>query len=242
MPSHHGFSVIDSCLTCPVRHDRLFCDIPDAAIKHLDAIKGTAFYPKGAFLCLEGQMPRGIFVLCNGRAKITASNADGKTIILGFASPGEVLGLSAVVSEKPYEITVETMEATQANFIARSDFLEFMKKFPEVGMRVAQQLTHTCQAAFAEIRSLGLSHSVPERFARLLLQWAETPSFSRKDANGHTVLKVVSTQEEIAQMIGTSRETVSRIISDYKKGGVLRVKGVSWTIPDLESIRKTAAV
>lgn len=241
MPNHHGFSVIDSCLMCPVRHERLFCDIPEAAVRHMDAIKGTAFYPKGAFLCLEGQMPRGIFVLCNGRAKITASNADGKTIILGFAAPGEVLGLSAIVSNKPYEITVETMEPTQANFIGRTDFLEFMKKYPDVGMRVAQQLTHTCQAAFAEIRSLGLSHSVPERFASLLLQWAEVPSFSRKDSNGHTVLKVLSTQEEMAQMIGTSRETVSRIISEFKKDGLLQVKGASWTILNLNAIRKQAA-
>jgi CRP/FNR family transcriptional regulator len=241
VPSHRGFSVIDSCLTCPVRHERLFCDIPEVAIRHLDAIKGTAFYPKGAFLCLEGQMPRGIFVLCNGRAKITASNADGKTIILGFAVPGEVLGLSAVVSNKPYEITVETMEATQANFISRNEFLDFMKRFPDVGMRVAQQLTHTCQAAFAEIRSLGLSHSVPERFARLILQWAESPSFARKDSNGETVLKVLSTQEEMAQMIGTSRETVSRIIGEFKRDGLLRVKGANWTIPDLNSIRKRAA-
>lgn len=242
MAQQHGFSVIDNCLTCPVRHDRLFCDIPEAAVRHLDTIKGTAFYPKGTFLCLEGQMPRGIFILCNGRAKITASGADGKTIIFGIAAPGEVLGLSAVLSGKPYEVTVETLEATQANFIGRNEFLEFMKKYPDVGMRVAQQLTHTCQAAFEEIRSLGLSHSVPERFARLLLQWAETPSFAKKDKTGETIMKIVSTQEEMAQMIGTSRETVSRIIADFKKKGLLRVKGATWTIPNLATIRKQAAV
>lgn len=242
MPNHHAFSVIDSCQTCSVRHARFFCDLPEATVRHLDEIKGTAFYPKGAFLCLEGQMPRGIFILCNGRAKITASGADGKTIILGFAAPGEVLGLSAVVSNKPYEVTVETLEATQANFIGRNEFLDFMKRYPDVGMRVAQQLTHTCQAAFEEIRSLGLSHSVPERFARLLLQWAETPSFARREKTGETVLKVASTQEEMAQMIGTSRETVSRIIGDFKKQGLVRVKGATWTIPDLKGLRKLAAV
>ena len=241
MPSHLGFKLIENCLTCPVRHERLFCDLPEEAVSQLNAIKGTAFYPKGTFLCLEGQMPRGIFVLCNGRAKITASGANGKTIILGFAAPGEILGLSAVVSNKPYEVTVETLEPTQANFIARTEFLDFMKMFPDVGMHVAQQLTQTCQAAFEEIRSLGLSHSVPERFARLLLQWADTPSFARREKSGETVLKIASTQEEMAQMIGTSRETVSRIIRDFKKKGLLRVKGATWTIPDLKSIRKQAA-
>ena len=242
MPGPHGFTVIDSCLTCAVRHHRMFCHLPEDAVKRLDEIKGTAFYPKGSFLCLEGQMPRGIFILCNGRAKLTASSPEGKTIILGMAAPGEVLGLSAIVSNKPYEVTVETVEPTQANFIARNDFLEFMKKYPDVGMRVAQQLTHTCQAAFEEIRSLGLSHSVPERFARLLVQWAETPSFARPDKAGATSLKVVSTQEEIAQMIGTSRETVSRTIGDFKKNGLLKVKGATWTIPDINRLRKEAAL
>lgn len=236
-----GFNVIDSCLTCPIRHDRLFCNISQEALEELERIKGTAFYPKGAFLCLEGQAPRGIYVLCNGRAKISASSSEGKTIILNVAAPGEVLGLSAIVSNKPYEFNVETVEPTQANFISRQDFLNFLNKFPEVGLRVAQQLTNTCQAAFEEIRSLGLSRSVPERLARLLLQWSDTKAFHKKDASGNTVLKVVSTQEEIAQMIGTSRETVSRSLGDLKKKGVIKVKGATWTITNRRALEQQAA-
>jgi CRP/FNR family cyclic AMP-dependent transcriptional regulator len=236
-----AFRVIDSCLTCPIRQDRLFCNLPDEAIKELDRIKGTAFYPKGAFLCLEGQAPRGIYVLCNGRAKISASSPEGRTIILNIASPGEVLGLSAIVSNKPYEFNVETVEPTQANFIPRQDFINFLTKFPEVGLRVAQQLTNTCQSAFEEIRSLGLSRSVPERLARLLLQWSDTKAFHKNDPNGNTVLKVVSTQEEIAQMIGTSRETVSRSLGELKKKGVLRVKGATWTILKKDALEKQAS-
>src|SRR5262249_4974452 len=101
MPSPYGFNVIDSCLTCPVREDRLFCDLPRKAVGEMESIKNTAMYPKGAFLCLEGQAARGIYILCNGRAKITASDSDGKTVILSMAAPGEVLGLSAVISGKP---------------------------------------------------------------------------------------------------------------------------------------------
>jgi CRP/FNR family transcriptional regulator, cyclic AMP receptor protein len=235
-----NFHIIDSCVGCPVRHERLFCDLSDTAIKELERMKSTAFYPKGAFLCLEGQQARGIYLLCNGRAKISASAEDGKTIILGIAAPGEVLGLSAVVSAKPYEVTIETLEPTQANFIPASDFLKFLGKFPEVGVRVAKQLTHTCQTAFEEIRSLGLSHSVPERLARLLLQWCDNPSFVRRTSDGLPQLKVVSTQEEIAQMIGTSRETVSRVIADLKKSGVIRVKGASWTIVNRPALQRRA--
>jgi CRP/FNR family transcriptional regulator len=241
MPPNPRFHVIDSCLTCPIRHERLFCDLSQTALADLEKIKATAFYPKGAFLCLEGQQSRGIYLLCNGRAKISTSGEDGKTIILGIAAPGEVLGLSAVVSGKPYEVTIETVEPTQANFISSSDFLRFLSRFPEVGVRVAKQLTHTCQAAFEEIRSLGLSHSVPERLARLLLQWCEDPSFARAAPDGSSVLKITSSQEEIAQMIGTSRETVSRTIGDFKRSGMIRVKGISWTITDKAALERKAA-
>jgi CRP/FNR family transcriptional regulator len=242
MSPNPNFHVIDSCLKCPVRQERLFCDLPEAALKELERIKATAFYPKGAFLCLEGQPARGIYLLCNGRAKVSASAEDGKTIILGIAAPGEVLGLSAVVSGKTYEITIETVEPTQANFISSADFLRFLAKFPEVGVSVAKQLTHTCQAAFEEIRSLGLSRSVPERLARLLLQWSDDPSFVRRGADGLPVLKIASTQEEIAQMIGTSRETVSRIIGDFKRRGLIRVKGASWTITNKPALQRQAAI
>jgi len=236
----YGLQIIDSCITCPLKEDRLFCDLPPAAVAALESIKNSAMYPKGAFLCLEGQAARGIYVLCNGRAKISASGSDGKTVILSIAAPGEVLGLSAVISGKPYEVSVETLEPTQANFISRQDFLDFLGKFPEVGMKVAKQLTHTCQSAFQEIRSLGLSHSVPERLARLLLQWSNDPYFARKATQGKAVMKVVATQEEIAQMIGTSRETVSRTIADFKRNGLLQIKGATWTLPDLTAMERAA--
>jgi CRP/FNR family cyclic AMP-dependent transcriptional regulator len=235
-----GLSVIESCLTCPLREDRLFCDLPDRAVAEMESIKNSAMYPKGAFLCLEGQPARGIHILCNGRAKITASDSEGKTVILSIAAPGEVLGLSAVISGKPYEVSVETVEPTQANFISRSDFMNLLSKYPEVGLKVAQQLTHTCQSAFKEIRSLGLSHSVPERLAQLLFQWTQDKCFARKHHEGQAVLKVASTQEEIAQMIGTSRETVSRTLADFKKRGLLKIKGVTWTIPDVAALERQA--
>ena len=236
----YGLNVINSCLTCTLREDRLFCDLPAKAVAVMESLKTSALYPKGAFLCLEGQAARGIYILCNGRAKISAGDSEGKTVILAIAAPGEVLGLSAVISGKPYEVSVETLEPTQANFISRNDFMDFLSTFPEVGMKVARQLTHTCQSAFQEIRSLGLSHSVPERLAQLLLQWTNDKYFARKRNAGHAVLKVVCTQEEIAQMIGTSRETVSRTLSEFKRNGVLQIKGATWTVPDLAALQRRA--
>jgi CRP/FNR family transcriptional regulator, cyclic AMP receptor protein len=230
MAMAYNFHIIENCMKCAFREQRLFCDLPKDALTQLQNIKATSVYPKGALLCLEGQPPRGIFVLCTGRAKLTTTSAEGKSIILRIAEPGEVLGLTAVVSNSPYEATIETLEPSQANFISQNDFVHFVEQHPDVGMKVAQQLTHNCKCAYGEIRSIGLSNSVPEKIAKLVLRWAETPLNSPRRSPQEIPIRVTLTQEEIAQFVGTSRETVSRVLSDFRRKGWLRIKGATWTI------------
>lgn len=232
MAMPYNFFIIEDCMKCTFREQRLFCDLPHQALRKLQDIKATAVYPKGALLCLEGQPPRGIYVLCTGRAKLTTTSAEGKSIILRIAEPGEVLGLTAVLSNTPYEATVETLEPSQANFISLAEFMTFAQEFPDVSMKVAKQLTHNCQCAYNEIRSIGLSNSVPEKIAKLILKWAERPLNIPRKSQHEVPIRVTLTQEEIAQFVGTSRETVSRVLSDFRKKGMLRIKGATWTILD----------
>jgi CRP/FNR family transcriptional regulator len=233
----YNFQIIEDCLKCAVREQRLFCDLPHDALMTLQRIKATSVYPKGTLLCLEGQPPRGVFVLCTGRAKLTTTSAEGKSIILRIAEPGEVLGLTAAVSSSPYEATIETLEPSQANFISQADFVRFLQEHPGVGAKVVKQLTHNCKCAYSEIRSIGLSNSVPEKIAKLVLLWAETP-LSIPNRSPHEVpIRVTLTQEEIAQLVGTSRETVSRVLSEFRRKGWLRIRGATWTILDKPALR-----
>src|SRR6202166_3437753 len=172
MRAPYGLEIIESCLSCPHREDRLFCNLPSAAIQALATITSAAVYPKGATLFVEGQSPRGVFVLCTGRVKLSTSSAVGRTLILRMSESGEVLGLPATVTGKPYELTAEVIEPAQANFISRADFLNFLRENGEVSLRVAQQLGKTYHAAVAEMRSIGLSHSAAEKLARFLLDWS----------------------------------------------------------------------
>src|SRR3954470_12148565 len=149
--SPYGLNIIDNCLTCKFREDRLFCNLPKVAVEGLNAIKSTASYPKSALLFIEGQQPRGVFILCNGKAKLSTASSDGKTIILKMAEAGDVLGLSATISNRPYEVTAELMEPTQANFIARPDFLKFLKEHGEAALQVAEQLSSSYYSAYLEI-------------------------------------------------------------------------------------------
>src|SRR6476661_9992485 len=140
MTMAYNFRIIEDCTKCAFREHRLFCDLPNQALARLQDIKATSVYPKGTLLCLEGQAPRGIFVLCTGRAKLSTTSSEGKSMILRVAEPGEVLGLTAAVANSPYEATVETLEPSQANFIAQADFVRFLREFPDVGLKGAKQL------------------------------------------------------------------------------------------------------
>src|SRR5437868_14041981 len=172
MLSPYGLDIVESCLTCKLRADRLFCDLNTAALQSFEGIKYATAYPKGAVLFVEGQAPRGIFVLCKGRVKLSICATDGKTLILKIAEPGEVLGLSATVSGKPYELTAETIDPFQVNFVKREDFLRFLKEHSDACFKVADQLSDKHNNACHEVRSLGLSHSAGEKLAKLLLEWS----------------------------------------------------------------------
>jgi CRP/FNR family transcriptional regulator len=224
MPTPYNLDVHNDCADCDVHMDRTFCNMGPETMKELDSIKFTGIYPKGSLLFVEGEQPRGVFILCSGRAKLTTSSSEGKTLIVKIAEVGEVLGASATILGKPYEVSAETIEPSQLNFIKREDFVRFLQSHVEVCMHTAQQLSEKYQSAQREIRSLGLSQTTSEKLARLLLDWCtkggeQTPKGTR--------LTILLTHEEVAQMIGTTRETVTRIFSDFKKRQIIEVKGSS---------------
>jgi CRP/FNR family transcriptional regulator len=226
MRAPYGLEIIDSCLCCPHREDRLFCNLSPSGLEKLAAITSAASYPKGATLFVEGQSPRGVFILCTGRVKLSTSSADGKTLILRISEPGEVLGLPATVTGKPYELTADVIEPTQANFITRQNFLLFLREHGEAALRVAQQLGETYHSAIAEMRTIGFSHSVAEKLARFLLDLIA----DHDDIKGEVKVTLTLTHEEIAQMIGSSRETVTRLFGEFKKKQLLQVRGSTLVI------------
>src|SRR5437867_4055537 len=234
MRAPYGLNIIDNCLTCPVREEHLFCNLSPPVLQKLSEIKSTAIYPKSAMLFIEGQQPRGVFVLCAGKTKLFTSSSEGKTIITKVSEAGDVLGLNATISNRPYEVTAEMVEPGQANFIARDAFLQFLREHGEVAVRVAEQLSRNYYTAYEEIRTLGLTNSPAEKFAKLLLSWSPDSA----GANGTFQIKLTLTHEEIAEMIGTTRETVSRLFSDFKKKQLLQLKGSTLIVRNKPALEK----
>ena len=228
MRAPYGLEIIESCVTCPHREERLFCNLAPDAVRDLAVITSASSYPKGAALFVEGQTARGVFIVCTGRVKLSTSSPDGKTLIARISRDGEVLGLPATITGKSYELTAEVIEPTQANFISRGDFLDFLRNHGDVSLRVAEQLAETYRSAVDEMRSIGLANSAAEKLARFLLDWCASHGSGQEPVRA----KMTLTHEEIAQTIGSSRETVTRALAEFKKKKLLQIQGATLTIPD----------
>jgi CRP/FNR family transcriptional regulator len=203
-------------------HNRCFlCDFSGTPLRDFDAISLTGFYPQGAKLFAEGQRPKGVFILCSGSAKLSVGSSNGRSL-MRIAEQGEILGLSATLSGSPYEDSAEMLESGKVNFIRRDHFLDFLRNHAEASVSVAQYLSHVYAAVHEQMRSLVLSDSAAEKLARLLLSWVKKTG-GRTEQNIH--LKLSLTHGEIAQMIGVSRETVTRLLGELRDKRIIQLKG-----------------
>jgi CRP/FNR family cyclic AMP-dependent transcriptional regulator len=236
MKGPYGLELNDGCKTCKLKSAGFFCQLSPAALKDFDAIKSTATYPKGALLFMERQNAHGAFVLCEGEVKLSISSSEGKTLIMRVAKAGEILGLMAALCGGTYEVTAETIHPCQVAFVRREDFQRFVAKHPEASQGVARQMTMQYQAACEQLRTVGLSASAQEKLARLLLTW----SAGIEQTKGGTRIKIPLTHEEIAEFIGTTRETVTRTLSDFKVRHLVAIQGSTMMIPSRAALETFA--
>jgi CRP/FNR family cyclic AMP-dependent transcriptional regulator len=149
-------TIQSSCLTCEFRPDRLFCDMPAESLKAFDEIKSTASFPRGTVLFAEGRSVRGVYILCDGRAKLSICSDVGKRLTLRVARPGEVLGLGATRSNTPYEVTAELLDNAQVVFVRRKDLLTFLKDNRMVCLEVVRMLSQDLHGAYERVRGIAM--------------------------------------------------------------------------------------
>jgi CRP/FNR family transcriptional regulator len=226
MKTPYGLEIVDNCESCKIKRDECFCNLSPPILKTFSTISHQTTYPSDATLFVEGQNPRGVFLLCSGKVKLSTSSRDGKVLILKMAGPGEMLGLSAVISGTEYELTAETAMPCQVNFVPREPLLELLQRHGEAGLRSAQALSREFQSAYRDIHDLILARSSAGKLAKLLLSWTPPSGNSTKEIRVRSGL----THEEMAQMIGASRETVTRLLSDLRKKQLIRLEGSTLVI------------
>ncbi len=235
MHSPYGMELVEDCLSCRLCSEGFFCHLPKSVMAAFQPLKFTLAYPAGATLFVERQTCRGVYILCKGRVKLSATSREGHTLIFKIAQPGEVLGLNAAVAGTPHETTAETGQPCQLNFVKRDDFLNFLTQHGDACLHAAIHLSRECQQAYQQLRSFVVT-SAPERIARLMLDWSHDDS-GMATAHG---IKVALTHDEIGQIIGMSRVTVTRILATFRKQRIAEIHGSTLRIQNMSAIQKLA--
>lgn len=237
MKTPYGLDIIENCSGCGLALPQFFCGFSAPAVHSLDQVSHKSNLPAGAILFVEGQTPRGIFILCSGKVNLSTTSREGKILILKTAEAGEALGLSAAISGVGYEVTAEAATDCQLNFVDRKSLLELMQAHSEISVCAAQSLSRDFQAAYRDIHDLVLTRSSAGKLARLLLSSAHAQDTDALEVR----VRGSMTHEEMAQRIGASRETVTRLLSDLKKKRLIRLDGPTLIIRDRTALEALSA-
>lgn len=197
----------------------------------------SSLHPRGKVLFAEGEPARGVFILRTGRAGISIASSEGRVVILRLAQAGDVLGLNSVLRESAYDTTVKTLEPCRTDFIARAELIELMDRSQPVAHAVLQILSREISELTNRARSLLLPQTANAKLARLLLEWCGEAGVKNSD-----VIRIDKsfTQEDIAQMISSSRETVTRLLGGLSRRRIVRITADSILIYDCAALETIA--
>ncbi len=196
---------------------------------------GTSF-SEGAILFQEGAKPTGVYVVLEGRAKLSINSAQGKTLLLGFFGPGTILGLAATILGRTHAATAEILQPTKVVFVSRKELLREIQGDSTVARQVAELVSEACYFILGKMRAVDLSQSAGQKLARCLLGLLA----HNISSGGDTPLNLELSQETIAQMVGLSRETVTRHLSRFRRMRILDWKRSGLVILDKSALEKLA--
>lgn len=191
----------------------LFSDLPEDYLKHIASCAVSRNYPKNSILITEGDQSDSLYIIESGRVKIFLNDENGKEVILNIQGPNEYFGELAMLDEAPRSASVMTLEPSRFSIISKADFDACLKSHPEIAVHLIRALAARIRALTENVRDLAL-HDVYERVASLLVKMAQ-------EQDNKLVITQKLTHQEIANMVGASREMVSRIMKDLTTGGYI---------------------
>lgn len=229
----HTKQNIQTCSVCSSRSNCIFCDLDHSHITELNQMQQRSVYAKGSVIFTEGDQPQGAYIICSGRVKLSIYSSEGRAVIVGIAAAGDVLGINALLSRKPHNLTAEAVEMTQLCFIKEGDFLGFLRRNGDVSLRLAQRLSNELYEAYLEVRDVALKQSY-QRLAELLLRLGQI--YGEPTPRG-TRLKINLSQEEMAEMIGTSRRTLTRALTKLRHLGLVEYRHHSIMVLNMVALK-----
>lgn len=225
-----------TCSTCRLPHHQPFADLDHIALAEYDKIGRVKRFSPTEMLFEEQEFAERVFILYSGHVRLSCASKDGKSMTLRVAGPGQVLGLSAVLSAGSFEVSAQVLEAVTAKTVSRANFVDFLARQPSASLQVARALAEEYKTAFHDVRRFGLSTSVPSRIASLLMDWRTAPLLGQPEIR----FQMAQTHDEIAAYVATTRESVTRILAKFRQDKYIHIQGVWVHILEPEKLARLA--
>lgn len=203
----------------------LFTDLDEDAIDKLSQHAVVRSYAKNTIVIQEGDVSDSLFVILTGKVKVFLSDEEGKQVDLNVLGNGDYFGELAALDNSPRCASVMTLDNCKFAVISKADFYKCLRAYPIIAVHLIDELTRRFRDLTENVKSLALM-DVYGRVARTLLNLAT------KGEDGTLVINQKLTQRELANMVGASREMVSRILKDLTTGGYVSIKNKTITIKD----------
>jgi len=223
------------CAACANRRPGWFCSLGSSVLADLELATSTITLPAQAALFNLGDDARCLFLICSGYLKLTAGRVNDRQMIVRIAGPGSVLGLYAVLSHGVYEVSAESLTTAQLRPVERDRFLGFLRTHKEAQMRAVQCICQEYRFALQDACRIALSETVAARLGRLLLELSHQIGESVND--GAYRFPLLLTHEEMASMTCTTRETVTRTLSQFRKEGWISIEDSLITVHQPERLQ-----
>ncbi len=225
-----------NCHTCEGRKNGIFCDLSHQGIENLNVEKITNKYKKDQNLFVEGNSPFGLYCVHSGKVKLTKTNSAVRETIIRLAGPGEVLGHRSLFSETSYSATAKTLEDSVICFVSKTLIMKLIQSDPHLCCNIVRNISEQMGAAENRIASLSTKPQ-KERFAEMLLLLKE--AFGEKQ-DQEIKLNIKLTREEMGSMIGAASENVIRLITEFKKNGLIAESDKTISILNLAKLEGLA--
>ncbi len=213
----------------------LFSGLADADLRHIDHLSVCRFYRKNEIIIFEDEPETRFFLLLQGRVKISRYTEDGKEAIYSFLGEGEFFGETCVFPHQICSSTVVSIEPVRTLHLFRDDLLEIMQRIPLLNINLLREMTVRLRRRNAQIKSL-TTHNATGKVASTILRLVDDLGIS---GAGRIEIDNLPTHKDIASMIGTSRETISRVMRSLKQQGFIRKENGRLIICDYKSFRQT---
>jgi CRP/FNR family cyclic AMP-dependent transcriptional regulator len=202
----------------------LFASFPDDQLRMLVTVVTRRSAPRSSVIMAAGDPIDSLYIVISGRLKVMMGDADGKEVILSLIGPGEFFGEMGLIDDSPRSASVVAIEPCELLSITKRDFKKCLQENFEMAMTVMRGLVRRLREADRKIGSLALL-DVYGRVARLLLDMSE-------NVNGQKIVTKRLPKQDIAKMIGASREMVSRVMKDLQMGGYIEMRGSTILLRD----------